>query len=336
MRDNIAMPSIKEVAQLANVSPATVSLVLNDKGNISPETRQRVLDVVQKVGYTRNVRARNLRDRQSRVIGYARANTRPEYNPILEQFTYYLMREIEKQNRHLLLFTSPNDTDTAPYADMIDGQHVDAFVLSYTVKNDVRFRFLHDAGVPFVAFGRSLSPMDDVVHWVDVDGRAGMYEGTRHLIQNGHERIAVVAWDVESASGQERVEGYLAALDQHGIIPREDFINRLINSVDNGYFATDALMQLPNPPTAIVCVSDMLATGVLRWIALHGKKLAVVGFDDHPIAQFIHPPLTTLRQPVEQVAIKIARLLAQQLDGGTNDGLCDLIAPELIVRESSL
>ncbi|MDX2079041.1 MAG: LacI family DNA-binding transcriptional regulator [bacterium] len=330
------MPSIKEVAQIANVSPATVSLVLNGKGNISPDTRQRVLDVVQKLGYTRNVRARNLRDQQSRVIGYARANTRPEYNPILEQFTYYLVREIEKQNRHVLLFTSPDDSDTLPYADLIDGQHVDGFVLSYTVKNDARFKFLSDAGVPFVAFGRSLSPMDEEVHWVDVDGRAGMYDATNHLIQHGHERIAMIAWDEESASGQERVEGYLMALHQHGITPRPELINRKLNGVDNGYLGASELMRLPNPPTAVICVSDMLAAGVLRWSALNGIKLGVIGFDDHPIAQFMNPPLTTLRQPVERVAIKLAKLLSHQLDGNDDGELCELIPPELVVRESSL
>lgn len=330
------MPSIKEVAQLANVSPATVSLVLNEKGNISPETRQRVLDVVQQLGYTRNVRARNLRDQQSRVIGYARANTRPEYNPILEQFTYYLVREIEKQDRHLLLFTSPDDTNVAPYADMIDGQHVDGFVLSYTVKNDVRFKFLHEAHVPFVAFGRSLSPMDELVHWVDVDGRAGMYDATKHLIDNGHNRIAIIAWDEASASGQEREEGYIQALKDAGITPRPQYLNRKLNGVENGYLGANQLMSQPNPPTAVVCVSDMIAAGVLRWCALHGQKLAVIGFDDHPISQFTHPSLTSVRQPVEKVAVRIAQLLAKQLDGEAVDGLCDLIPPELVVRESSL
>ena len=330
------MTSIKEVAQMANVSPSTVSLVLNDKGNISPETRQRVLDVVQQLGYKRNVRARNLRDQQSRVIGYARANTRPEYNPILEQFTYYLVREIEKQDRHLLLFTSPDDSDTSPYADMIDGQHVDGFVLSYTVKGDVRFKFLHEAGVPFVAFGRSLSPMDNLVHWVDVDGRSGLYDATTHLIQQGHEHIAMIAWDEASASGQEREEGYLGALVQHGIQTRPEFINRKLNDVENGYLGASQLMQLPNPPTAIVCVSDMIGAGVLRWSATHRHKLAVVGFDDHPIAQFTHPSLSSVRQPVEKVAIRIAQMLAQQLDSDDDSVTCDLLPPELVVRESSV
>lgn len=333
------MASIKEVAQMANVSPSTVSLVLNDKGNISPETRQRVLDVVQQLGYKRNVRARNLRDQQSRVIGYARANTRPDYNPILEQFTHYLVREIEKQDRHLLLFTSPDDSDTKPYADLINSQHVDGFVLSYTIKDDVRFKFLHDAGVPFVAFGRSLSPMDDLVPWVDVDGRAGMFLATEHLIQQGHTHIAMIAWDEASASGQERVQGYEMALQHYGIAFNPAYLNRQLNSADNGYLATEQLMRLPTPPTAVVCVSDLMAMGVLRWVVNHNHKLAVVGFDDNPASQFVHPSLTTLKQPVEKVAMRIAQMLAQQLDGDDDvpmGAMCELIAPELVVRESSV
>lgn len=272
------MPSIKDVARLAKVSPATVSLVLNGKGNISEETRQRVMDVVHQLGYIRNVRARNLRDQQSRVIGYARADTRPEYNPILEQFTYYLVREIERQNRHLLLFTSQEDAATARYGAMIDGQHVDGFVLSYTVKNDARFAFLRDAGVPFVAFGRSLSPMDDEAYWVDIDGRAGMYEATTHLIQQGHERIAVIAWDAESASGEERVAGYMSALAEHGLTYYPQYLIRNVNSIENGYQSADALMQLNAPPTAVVAVSDMLAAGgialvCIAWATAGGHRL---------------------------------------------------------------
>ncbi len=330
------MSSIKDVARLAGVSTATVSLVLNGKGNISEDTRQRVINVVEELGYKRNVRARNLRDQQSRVIGYAQSSFRTAYNPVLERFMYFLVQEIEQQNRHVLLFTSQGDQDTDAYADLIAGQHVDGFVLSYTVSNDARFRFLHEASVPFVAFGRSLSGMDDLTHWVDVDGRAGIHAATQHLIQQGHQRIAIIAWDEGSASGQERFSGYMQALAEADLMCEDGYVMRQTNTVENGFYAATQLMNMPTPPTAIVCISDTLAAGVLRWSAQNGQPLAVTGFDDDPIAQFTHPSLTSLRQPLEQVAALVAKLLINQLEGRENPARSKLIAPELVVRESSL
>ncbi len=337
-KGTLQMPSssIKDVARLAGVSTATVSLVLNDKGSISPDTRQRVLDVVEQLGYKRNVRARNLRDQQSRVIGYAQSSTRTDYNPVLERFMHALVRHIEQQNRHVLLFTSQADESIAEYRELIHSQHVDGFVLSYTVTNDARFAFLHEAGVPFVAFGRSLSPLDDLVHWVDVDGRAGCFMATEHLIAQGHERIAIVTWDAASASGQERYTGYVDALQAHNIPCDPVYTLRYSNSVENGIDAAARLMSLPTPPTAIVCTSDTLAAGVLRWSAQHQTPVAVTGFDDDPIAEFMHPALTTLRQPLTLVAERIADMLNDQIEERTSQQRCELIPPELIVRASSL
>lgn len=330
------MSSIKDVARLAGVSTTTVSLVLNGKGNISENTRQRVLSVVEQLGYTRNVRARNLRDQQSRVIGYAQACWRSDYNPVLERFMHFLVRKLEQQDRHVLLFTSQDDESTAAYDNLIGGQHVDGFVLSYTVMNDARFRFLHEANVPFVAFGRSLSEMDDYVHWVDVDGHAGIYDATKHLIEQGHERIAVIAWDRGSASGQERLGGYIAAMAEAGIDHRPEYVIHQTNSIENGFRATDSLMRLPEPPTAIVCISDTMAAGSLRWSAQNQTPIAVTGFDDDPIAEFTHPSLTSVRQPLEMVAERVTQMLIDQIEGRQSEPRTCLIAPSLIVRESSL
>ncbi|NOG52062.1 MAG: LacI family DNA-binding transcriptional regulator [Chloroflexi bacterium] len=166
------MPSIRDVAEEAGVSVATVSLVLNEKGSISPETRQRVLEVVDRLGYIRS-RARSLRDNQSRVIGYAWDKQRSEFNPVLDSFLYAILRNAEAHGRNVLVFSAEDSTDVAIYRELAAAKRVDGFVLSHTVQDDPRFVYLHEAGVPFVAFGRSNTPLDDEVFWVDVDGQAG-------------------------------------------------------------------------------------------------------------------------------------------------------------------
>ena len=330
------MPSIKDVAQQAGVSVTTVSLVLNSKGNISDETRDKVLQVVRDLGYTRSIQARNLRDRQSRIIGFAQAQTRNEFNPILNHFLYEMVRYVEASHRHVLMFTADAD-NVDIYQNLYESQRVDGFVLSYTVKDDPRFVHLHEAGVPFVAFGRSLSPIDSHTHWVDVDGTAGAYDATQHLLYLGHRRIGVVAWPEGSASGDSRVSGWRQAMqDATGNTPHADYIARALDGVQNGYAAAKQLLALDEPPTAIVALSDILAAGVLRYTAEHRLRIAVTGFDDNPIAEFMHPQLTSVRQPIEAVARLAVDMLLRQLEGEEIEAKQHLLLPELIIRESSL
>lgn len=330
------MVSIKDVAQEAGVSVTTVSFVLNGKGNISDETRERVLQVVDNLGYTRSIQARNLRDRQARIIGYAQANAPSEFNPILNHFLYELVRHVEATQRHVLMFTA-DATQVDLYRHLYESQRVDGFVLSYTVKNDERFAYLHEANVPFVAFGRSLSAYDDITHWIDVDGAAGTYQATQHLFEQGHRRIGIVAWPEGSASGDDRVEGWRRAMRDLGAAPPdEQLIARALDGVNDGYAAAQQLLTLPTAPTAIVALSDILAAGVLRYIAEYKLKVAVTGFDNNPIADFMHPQLTSVRQPIEQVAQIAVDMLLKQLMDEEVPIKQHLLQPELVIRQSSV
>lgn len=329
------MPSIRDVAQQAGVSVATVSLVLNDKGNISPETRLRVLEVVAELGYIRSARARSLRDQQSRVIGYAWDKRRSEFNPVLDNFLYAMLRHAEANGRNLLLFSTESSTEVDTYRDLVVSKRVDGFVLSHTVQDDPRFVYLHESGVPFVAFGRSNTPLDNDVHWVDVDGQSGTHAATEHLIQHGHRRIGFIGWPVGSVSGDSRWLGYVRALRECDIMPDPAIEIRTENVIRDGFTAGEKLLKSANPPTAVVCVSDVLAAGVLRAFNAAGATIAVTGFDDTPIAEFMHPALTSLRQPVGRAAEVLIEMLLAQLDSHPMTLRQALLQPELIIRESS-
>lgn len=329
------MPSIRDVAEEAGVSVATVSLVLNEKGAISPETRQRVLEVVDRLGYIRSSRARSLRDNQSRVIGYAWDKQRSEFNPVLDSFLYAILRNAEAHGRNVLVFSAEDSTDVAIYRELAATKRVDGFVLSHTVQDDPRFVYLHEAGVPFVAFGRSNTPLDDEVFWVDVDGQSGTHAATEHLIRHGHQRIGFVGWPVGSVSGDSRWLGYMRAMRECGFEPPAALDVRVTNHVREGYEAGRRLLDLETAPTAVVCVSDVLAAGVMRAFAAAGVQIAVTGFDDTPIAEFMHPSLTSLRQPVSRAAEILIEMLVAQLDGQPISSRQVLIQPELVIRGSS-
>jgi DNA-binding LacI/PurR family transcriptional regulator len=329
------MASIKDVATRAGVSVTTVSLVLNNKGNISKQTRERVLEAVRDLEYTRSIRARNLRDQQSRVIGYAQFKERGEYNPLLDRFLWELVQIVEEIGRHVLLFNTDNNDLVGPYRELIESQRVDGFVLSYTERDDPRFAYLHQAGFPFVAFGRSDTPLDDLTYWVDVDGHAGTQQATCHLIELGHRRIGFIGWPEGSASGDRRYQGYVDVLEQNSIGMEPAYVLRAQNHSQHGCDCAQELLSLQNPPTAIVCVSDILATGAMQYCSRIGQRIAITGFDDTPTAAFMYPALTSVRQPTEAAAKILVDMLLDQFNGMNIKPKQQLLAPQLIVRSSS-
>lgn len=330
------MPSIKDVAREAGVSITTVSMVLNNKGNISPETRERVLQVINEMSYTRNIIARNLRENEARIIGYAWDMKRSNFNPVMDNFLYELVRRSEAVERHLLLFAPTHDDPVGIYRHLIETRRVDGFILSHTNQNDERFKYLYESGFPFVAFGRSASPLDDITCWVDVDGKAGLYAATSHLIAQGHRKIAFLGWPIGSVSGDSRYAGYVQALEEHNIPLKANWILRYENDIIAGYDAGQYLMSIADRPTALVAVSDILAVGAMRCFHEKGTMLAISGFDNTPIGEFTNPPLTSVRQPVEKVAQLLIDMLISQLNHENIPNPHHLLAPELIIRQSSL
>lgn len=333
------MPNIKDVAKAAGVSIATVSYVLNNKSAFySEKTRQQVLAAVESVGYTPNVTARNLKSSQTRLIGYAYHRVpQGQVNSVLDQFTYYLAQEAEAAGYHILAFTYPPEDPVPVYDELIRKGQVDAFAIASTVTHDPRIAFLLERDFPFVSFGRSNADWD--FSWVDTDGTLGVRQAVEHLISLGHRRIAMVGWPEESISGNFRLEGYLQGLLQAGIKIRPEYILHVEHSEASGRMAVAQLMNLPQPPTAIIAIDDLVAIGVMnegiaRGLPV-GREFAVIGFDDTPLGQYLRPSLTTLRQPIEDICRALIITLDDIVNQRFDNPRQQLIAPELIIRESS-
>lgn len=334
------MPTIKDVAREAGVSIATVSYVLNKKDTfVSKETRRQVLETIERIGYTPNVTARNLKSSRTRLIGYAWHEVPyNQVNSVLDRFTYYLAQAAEAAGYHVLTFTHPTANPLPVYDDLIRTQRVDAFVLAGTVRDDGRIRFLRDAEFPFVSFGRS-NP-DWNFPWVDTDGRQGVREATDYLISLGHRRIGMAAWPEESISGSFRVQGYLDALAAAGISFRPEYLVRGEHSEQAGRDALAYWSTLPldEQPTAIVAITDLVAIGIMneaeRRGLVIGHDLSVIGYDDVPMSQYLRPALTTVQQPILEIGQALVNLLENVLrQNPTPDGHI-LIPPRLIIRDS--
>jgi len=330
--------TIRDVADHAGVSIATVSYVLNDSAPVSAATRQRVVEAVASLGYRPNITARNLKASETRMIGYAWHDVPTgQMNAVLDRFLYCMAQAAESHGYHVLTFTLSEHSAVKAYEDLIHINRVDGFVVSDTNRDDARIRRLMQMGVPFVAFGRANDDWN--FSYVDVDGRCGVRIVVEHLLERGHRQIAFLGWPEGSLAGDARYEGYLDALTMVGITPPPDWIVRTYNSVADASHAAQRLMSLPERPTAIVCVSDMIAIGAMSYLDSAGFQVgvdvAVTGFDDHPMAEFLRPPLTSLRQPIERLARQVIDLLMAEIDKRPIVERRLLLAPVLIIRESS-
>lgn len=334
--------TLKQVAAEAGVSFQTVSKVLNGSVHLPLDTQVRIERAAEELGYRPNHRGRSLRAQRSWALGYSWAPAPPDLaNPILDQFLQSMLRAAEECGHHLLAFAHsalPEDHQSA-YRELIRTGRVDGFVLSNVEFGDPRVRLLLSEGFPFVAFGRSDPDLE--FPWVDVDGGEGVRLATEHLLAKGHRRIAALAWPASSRVGADRLKGYLQAMESAGISPDPDWIARGQGRFDFGRTAAGAwLSQVPDRrPTAIVGLNDAMAIGAIhgaRQVGLEaGRDVAVTGFDDAPMVQYLSPALTSLRQPIETIGARVVHMLVDFIEGRTPPASQVLLAPRLIERASS-
>ena len=339
---SLARVTLKDVAARAGVSYQTVSKVINGQGSVGRETEELIWQVVGELGYRTNVTARSLRKQATGLIGYTWTPMPPDrVNPILDRFLTGTMQAAEAVGYHLMLFPSPaSDEQVSVYRQLIHSGRVDGFIVASTNYDDPRIKLLLELQFPFVAFGRANPEWDFC--FVDVDGRAGVRAATEHLLAQGHRAIAIIAWPGSSRVGTSRFNGYQDALLAAGIEPNGRWIARTESSFQEGYAAMAAMLALPpdERPTAVVAIDDNLAIGAMRaaidaGLAV-GPQFGVAGFDDTPGVQHLTPPLTSVRQPILEVAQTLVPMLFHLIDGRRPDPDKVILAPRLIVRASSL
>ncbi len=336
--------SIRDVAKAAGVSTATVSYVLNDSRPVTPSTRMRVLAAADQLGYRPNVTARSLQANRTFLIGYSwRPLPARNSSPILDRFVHSMGLAAYRAGYHLLAFPAPSDQDEVDvYRNLVATNRVDGIVLSATNIEDPRVAYLSTTRIPFAAFGRSAH--DQYYPWVDVDGQAGVRLAVAHLAEQQHTRIGMLAWPNGSQSGEDRFQGYVNGLTSLGLPQNEAWVVHVNHDAVEGYHGMQRLLALPpnERPTAVVCVSDLVAMGAMNAIREAGMRvgpdMGVVGFDDMPLAEQLSPPLSTIHQPIDRIGTLVISQLTQLINEESlpPDEAHQLLAPSLVVRQSSL
>ena len=329
--------TLEDIAQLAGVSRSTVSRVINDHPNVSNSVRQRVLEIIQQTGYHPNLAARSLASQRSNIIGLVipRSVSNLFIDPYFPRLTQGVAQACNESNYTLSLFLFHTEEDERNLLPRISRPGlVDGIILQSTNAADRLLQQLSQSGIPFVVAGRPMKVSDD--SYVDVDNIAGTYSAVRHLVHLGYRRIGTITGPLSTTVGLDRFEGFKRALSESNL----DFDEQLCTEGDftegGGYYGAQRLM--PHKPEALFVASDTMALGALRAIRESGLAVpgdvAVVGFDDLPIAGRANPPLTTVRQPIRIMGIKLVETLLDILEKGPKPPRRVIFGTQLVIRES--
>ncbi len=334
------MSSIRDVAKRLNISITTVSRALDGYSDVAEATRQLVINTAQEMGYAPNRAARQLRRQRSDTIGYILPALAPQFaDPFFSEFVSGLGDEAASHNFDLLVSTASPDSDSEKhrYEHWVQGRKADGMVLNRMRLHDWRVQYLVQTDLPFVSLERTLDKSDQAS--VEVDGWAGFKMLMAYLTAKGHRRIAYIGGPTNLKIQADRFKGYKKGLVAAGI----PFDPELVVAGDTfhagGYQAAQHLLARKQFPTAITCINDLTAIGVLHAASDRGIKvgldLAVAGFDGIEEAEHTSPPLTTLSQPLYEIARNLVRMLVTTIQNLPLEERHILFQPELIIREST-
>jgi LacI family transcriptional regulator len=325
---------IRDVARRAGVSISTVSRVTNSKGTVNREMTERVWRAVRELNYQPDAQARALVSGRSHIIGLMVTEiTNPFFPELIQRFEQLAV----ESGYEVLLASTPNDAASiAMSVRRVLQRKVDGVAVMMFGREAPILEELATHAVPLVVMdGAPAFPKIDAVR---VDYDEGIRQAVAHLLELGHRVIAFVSGPLEQASARLRREAFEKAVQACGLKPQRDLILESDHTLEGGMTAMGKLLNRPNPPTAVVCSNDLTAIGVLHCLFEAGKQvpadLSVIGFDDVHIAQFMLPPLTTVRMACADIAQNAFTILRNRIESASTG---DAVAVEtrLIVRQST-
>src|SRR5215207_6395288 len=329
------MTTIREVAESAGVSYATVSHVINNTRLVSPETRERVVTAMDALHYRPNALARSLRQGKTNTIGLVLPDSA---NPFFAEISRSIEDEAFKKGYSVFLCNTELDTQRELfYVDVLSKKQVDGIIFIAAGDQTDSVDFLLRRSMPLVMIDRNVPKVE--ADAVFTDNQLGGFLATQHLLELGHIRIACIAGPSSITPSAERIIGYRKALEQAGISYDENLLVRGDYHAQSGMEITHSLLKMTPRPTAIFALNDLMAIGALRAATEAGysipKDVAVVGYDDLDISRFTNPPLTTIAHPKKEIGTQAVHLLVDRMSHKSRPPSHLVLPPELIIRRST-
>lgn len=332
--------TIKDIAKAANLSITAVSMALNNRSGVSPQTRQRVLGIAKALDYQPNYAAKALISRRSYTIGLI-------LNSISDPFFPELAKGVEeyatRSGYSLLLCNTNRDLQAEKQAiDMLRSRGVDGIILATVTKDDPNIEPLIRDHFPFVLLNRRSMDraFENKIDYVVLDNYRGGYRGMKHLYELGHDRIGMITGLRNTSTAILRTKGALQALADCGLKQDPALVEEGSYRRDKAYEAAKKLLALSHPPTAIFAQDDYMAIGVREALLEEGLRIpedvALVGFDNTEMASFPGIDLTTISQNQYEMGARGAKILIERVEGEAISGMVHQIILEarLVIRKS--
>jgi LacI family transcriptional regulator len=326
--------TIFDVASEAGVSYGTVSRVINNNPHVKAETRQRILDTMDHLGYVVNRQARSLAGGRAQMIGLLVPDLETSY---IGEIMRGIDTVLEIMQYDIVLYTTHRQkTKEARYVAAVTQGMVDGLLLVLPRHPKDFFETLRQRHFPYVLIDHQ--GIDEKGPAVCSTNRKGAYKATEYLIKLGHRQIGFISGWMGLGCSRERLAGYKEALKAYHIPVDENLIYKGEFRQSSGFEGTRAFLKQTNPPTAIFASNDVMAMGVIEAARMHGlqipEDMSVLGFDDIPMAANLHPKLTTVRQPLEKMGRLAAKMLLDLIYEPQEEPLHIELPTELIVRDS--
>lgn len=329
--------TIDDVAALAGVSMKTVSRVMNNEPNVRPSTRERVQAAVAELSYRPNMSARSLAGNKSYVLGLLYGVPSAHYVLDIQEGVLDICRPLGYE----LLVHPCNYQDQTLIDDVLElvrNKRIDGIMVTPPISDHMPLLSdLKSLGVPFVRVAPT--EQKDLSPYVETNDLDATYEMTHSLIELGHKRIGFICGDPDHRAVARRFEGYKSAIEAQGLRVEVDLIAQGNNRFESGEACANRFLEMANPPTAILAATDDMAAGAMICAHKLGIKipqeLSVAGFDDTPVAQKIWPAMTTVRQPIQQMAKKATEMLIKQLRGKADEIVPCSLPSRLVMRAST-
>lgn len=336
---NLRRVTIKDVARIAKVSPATVSLVMNGRRGVGLETRERVLQIATALNYRPNLIARSLVKRRSHAVAMLITNTR---NPIFPELAAGVEEVLMERGYSLSIISTYDELEReAREIEKIRARGIDGIITSAPLIHDHGIASLARSGYPVVSVLRRVYDCDEL-DFVNVDNVRGGYLATEHLIRLGHKRIGVIRGPMNTSTGVERFEGALKAFRVYELPVSDELVVQGDYFKQSGYEAAKKLLAIPQKrrPTALFACNDDMALGAFEAILGQGfripEDIALVGFNNVEATALRMVEITTISQRKHEMGSLAAQRLIDKIERreGTERPFQVILEPKLIVRKS--
>ncbi|MEU3295155.1 LacI family DNA-binding transcriptional regulator [Streptomyces longwoodensis] len=332
-------PTLEEVAARAGVGRGTVSRVINNAAGVKESTRRAVQQAIAELGYVPNLAARSLAGRRADAV--ALVMTEPDWRQFAEPFFSEIVTAlgdaVADTGLQLLLTLVRSDAERLRFLEYARGGRVDGVLLMSVHADDPLPDMLAEARMPTVLLGRRSA--EEYVSYVDADNVGGARTAVGHLLDQGRTAIATITGPADMYVAQCRLRGYHEALELAGLGGKPSWVAEGDFTEESGRRAMARLIERHPEIDGVLAASDTTAAGALQALRAAGRRVpedvAVIGFDDFPLARRTAPPLTTVRQPLEEIGRAMVRLLLEEMEEPSVAWRHVILRTELVLRESA-